>query len=319
MTAQIIVAEGVWGPRFAELAQAWSVGRVDHAPSAHDLAGARALVVRNRTKVTRELLESAPDLQVVARAGAGLDNIDVDAADDLGVVVVAALGANAVSVAEHTVGLALAVARKTVPLDASTRAGDWNREPGHELAGGIWGLLSAGATARATARLARGLDMSVVAYDPYLDPAGAELAGTGITLHPLDDVIATADVLSVHLPATPETTHMLDAARLAKAKPNLIVVNVGRGEAVDESALADALQQGRIAGAALDVRHAEPPGPSVLDGLPNVVLTPHVAGITTQSQARIADLLCSNIEDVLAGGTATAAVTRSATPARTSA
>lgn len=319
MTAQVLVTEDVWGDPFIRMAQTRAVRRIDGPPYLEDLDGVRALVVRNRTRVDRELLEAAPDLQVVARAGVGLDNIDVAAADDLGVVVVGAAGANAVSVAEHSIGLALAVARRTAELDTATRAGGWRRLPGRELAGGVWGMLSAGATARATARLARGLGMTVVAYDPYCDPHDAGLAELGISLLPLDEVFATADVLSIHLPATPETRGMVGERLLGLAKPELIVVNVGRGEVVDEAALTAALADGRIAGAALDVRHDEPPEPGPLEAMPNVVLTPHVAGLTAQSQARIAEILCTGIEAVLAGGAATSAVTRSARAARVSA
>src|SRR5690606_2536721 len=149
------------------------------------VAGSRALVVRNRTKVTRDLLEACPSVQLVARAGVGLDNIDVDAAEQLGVTVVAPFGANAVSVAEHTLGLALAVARHTVPLDRSVRAGEWNRRPGRELAGGRWGLLGFGATGRAVATLVRGLGMRVVAYDPYVT-SDADGSASGVPLRPLD-------------------------------------------------------------------------------------------------------------------------------------
>ncbi len=312
MTAQVVVAEDIWGTPYAKLAENRSVARIDRTATPSDLTGAEALVVRNRTQVSRELLETCPDLRVVARAGVGLDNIDIDAANELGVVVIAALGANAVSVAEHTIGLALAVARRTVELDAATRQGEWSRLPGHELAGGVWGMLSAGATARETARLARGFGMSVVAYDPYCSPDDAALAGTGITLLPLDEVVRTADVLSIHLPSSPETEHMVDADLLAQAKPELILVNVGRGEVIDETALADALSHAHIAGAGLDVRRVEPPAPSPLDALPNVVLTPHVAGITTESQARIAEILCSGIDTVLDGRAASSAVTRHA-------
>lgn len=314
---RIVVAEDLWGEPFAKLAAHHPVRRV-HAPSAADLVDARALVVRNKTQVTRELLEQAPRLQVVARAGVGLDNIDVAAAEKLGVVIVAATGANAVSVAEHTIALALALARRITVLDADTKAGGWDRQPGHELAGGVWGLLSAGATARATAQLARGLGMSVVAYDPYVPDDHRELIDIGVALLPLKDVIQQADVLSVHLPATAETSGIVDSHLLDRAKPNLLLISVGRGETIDEAAVAAALKDGRIAGAALDVRSHEPPVRGELEDLPNVILTPHVAGITIESQARIAEILCSDIAAVLGGGEALAAVGRCRRPVRPS-
>lgn len=312
----VTVAEGIWGPRYAELAQQFCVSRLDRPATRVDLTATDALVVRNRTQVTRQLLESAPRLRIVARAGAGLDNVDVTAADELGVVVVAAAGTNAVSVAEHTIGLALAVARRTTELDRQVRAGEWPRRAGRELAGGVWGLLSVGATGRATGRLAKALGMTPMAYDPYCDPSDARLAEIGITLHPLEEVVATCDVLSVHLPATAATRGMVDAELLANARPGLILVSVGRGDAIDEEAVVAALRSGRLAGAGLDVRGKEPPDRGALESLPNVVLTPHIAGITEQSQARIADLMCEGVTAVLTGQAAPQTATTRTTPKR---
>jgi D-3-phosphoglycerate dehydrogenase/(S)-sulfolactate dehydrogenase len=308
-TNVVAVVEDVWGDAFDQLAKRRHVRRTPDAgaqiSTLHQAAaGASALVVRNKTQVTRELLEAIPSLQVVARAGVGLDNIDLTAADDLGVVVVAALGVNATSVAEHSLGLALAVARNVVALDAAVREGQWRRVAGKELSGGTWGLLSAGATARATARLARGLGMAVMAHDPHLDPSLPELHELGIHLASMDEVVAAADVLSVHLPSTPATRHIVNARLIAQMRSDAILVNVGRGEVIDEQALADALDRGHLHGVGLDVREQEPPGESRLHKMANVVLTPHVAGITHQAQARIGDLLCSDIDSVLRGGEA---------------
>ncbi|HEX6446870.1 MAG TPA: NAD(P)-dependent oxidoreductase, partial [Streptosporangiales bacterium] len=222
------------------------------------------------------------------------------------IVVTAPLGANAVSVAEHTLGLALALARRTVPLDRDTRAGEWRRTPGRELSGRTWGLLGFGATARAVGRLARALSMTVLAHDPYVPET--DVASAGVTPASLDEVVAGADVLSVHLPATAETRGLLGAELLARMKPDAVLVNVGRGDVVDEDALADALVAGRLGGAALDVRAAEPPSPGRLETLDNVVLSPHVAGITTESQDRIADVLAADIRAVLSGAPARSAV-----------
>lgn len=311
--SEVAVVEDVWGDAFDQLSihrsvrrepDAWATGHLLQEVASHTFA----LVVRNKTQVTRELLQSAPSLQVIARAGVGLDNIDVAAADDLGVVVVAALGANASSVAEHSLSLALAVARHVVPLDAEVRSGSWRRQPGRELCGGTWGLLSAGSTARATAKLARGLGMSVIAYDPHVDPTQSEIRDLGIRLLPLDEVVSTADVISVHLPSTPETHHMLDERLIARLRPDAILVNVGRGEVVDEEALADALERGHLYGAGLDVREEEPPTCSRLHKLANVVLTPHVAGVTSQALSRIGEVLCSEIDKVLSGAEASHAV-----------
>lgn len=316
MRSHVAVVEDVWGPAFERLSQGMDVVRLpeawqDPAALARAASDATALVVRNRTQVTRALLDAAPSVRLVARAGVGLDNIDLAAADDRGVVVVAALGANTVSVAEHALGLALAVARGIPRLDAEVRDGQWSRTPGKELAGGTWGLLSAGSTARGTALLARGLGMEVVAHDPYVDPGDEELAALGVRLASREAVVSGADVLSVHLPATPSTRNTVDADLLQRMKPDAILVNVGRGETLDEEALADALEAGHLYGAGLDVRQEEPPpARSRLHALRNVVLTPHVAGITARAQARIGEVLCREIETVLRGERATCAVGR---------
>lgn len=303
--AKVSIAELVWGPAFDTLAQDLSLhvvedGWLDPARLVQEVSGSQGLVVRNRTTVDRALLEACPALQVVARAGVGLDNIDVAAADELGVVVVAPIGANAISVAEHTLGLALTVARHTIPLDRGVRGGEWNRKAGREFSGRTWGLLGFGATARAVARLARGFGMQVVAYDPYVSATDVD----GVTIGSLDDVVATADVLSVHVPATAETKNLVDASLLSRLKPDAILVNVGRGEVLDEDALADALAAGQLLGAGLDVRSAEPPGEHRLHQLDNVVLTPHIAGITAESQDKIVSTLADELRALLTGGEA---------------
>lgn len=319
-TADVVVLEGVWGAPLADLAGRLSVVRDTDAWQEPEqlrkvLSGARALVVRNRTQVTRELLASCPDLTLVARAGVGLDNIDVTAADELGVVVVAPLGANAVSVAEHSLGLALALSRKIAVLDRATRAGGWDRLPGRELAGRTWGVLGAGATGRACARLARALGMEVLAYDPYVPADHPEMVELGLRLVSLEELAAAGDVVSCHLPATPDTRGLLDATFFAAMRPDALLVNVGRGEVVDEDALVAALIAGELGGAGLDVRSSEPPKPGGLEVLDNVVLTPHVAGITAESQHRILEILAADTRSVLTGGTAANAV-GSATTAR---
>jgi D-3-phosphoglycerate dehydrogenase/(S)-sulfolactate dehydrogenase len=309
--ADVVISEDVWGEPLATLLRG---RRVQREPTAWQdrerlralLAGARALVVRNRTSVDAELLAAAPRLAVVGRAGVGLDNIDVAAADERGVVVVAPRGANAVSVAEHTVALALALLRELPRHDAAVRAGTWDRRPGRELAGRDWGLLGAGAGGQAVARLATALRMRVRGYDPYVDPAA--VAAAGIELAGLAEVLGSVDVLSVHLPLTPQTRNLLDARALARLRPGTILVSVGRGEVLDEAALAEALRTGQVGGAGLDVRAAEPPPPGPLDGAPNVIFTPHVAGLTAESQQRIMTVLGQDITAVLDGGAASHAV-----------
>jgi D-3-phosphoglycerate dehydrogenase / 2-oxoglutarate reductase len=312
-TADVAVTEDVWGPALEELAKRRPVIRCPAAWQDRDqllavAARVRALVVRNRTVVDGPLLARCPRLHIVARAGVGLDNIDVTAADRAGIVVTAPLGANAVSVAEHTIGLALALCRGTVPLDADCRTGNWPRTPGQELQGGTWGLLGAGPTARACGRLAAALGMRVIAYDPYIDPAQADLVAAGIELATLADVATGSDVISCHLPATTETRSLVDRALIARMRLGALFINVGRGEAVDEDALADALESGALGGAALDVRAQEPPVRGRIEKLGNVILTPHIAGITAQSQQRITRILADDIEAVLGGGRAASAV-----------
>jgi phosphoglycerate dehydrogenase-like enzyme len=253
--------------------------------------------------VDAAVLAAASELQVVGRAGVGLDNIDMAAADARGVVVVSPVGANALSVAEHAVGLAIALARGIVRSDRGIRRGEWSRDPGFELAGRTWGVLGAGATGRAVARLARLLGMEAIGYDPYAVAGDLRLAS-------LDEVVTSSDVLSIHLPATATTQGMVDARLLESMRPGSLLVNVGRGEVVDEEALVAALHKGIPAGAALDVRASEPPEPGELERMDNVILTPHIAGITVESQARIGDVLVRDIRAVLSGGVAESAVRR---------
>jgi D-3-phosphoglycerate dehydrogenase len=309
----IVISEDVWSDGFAELAKHHTTVHEPDLWSRREdlkkqLADAEALVVRNRTQVNEELFAVAPKLKVVGRAGVGLDNIDIDAANRHGVVVSAALGINAVAVGELTLGLALALLRKVTELDGSTRSGEWNRKAGVEISGKTWGMLGFGATARALARLLKGFGVNIIAYDPFskLDPDFAKETNTSLTS--LEDVIANSDVISLHMPATPETMKVINASRLAAMKPHVIIVNVGRGELIDEVALEEALQKNQIAGAALDVRESEPPKDSRFSDLSNVILTPHIAGITKESQAKINDVLVSEVRSALTGGNPSYAV-----------
>ena len=309
----MVVVEDVWGEQFEALSLEFSVRSdptlwADRARLLDLVATSRALVVRNRTRVDAELFEAAPRLQLVGRAGVGLDNIDVAAADERGIVVVSPKGANARSVAEHALGAALALMRGLLTHDRVVREGRWDRHPGRELDGRIWGILGAGATGLAVAKLARCLGMSVIAYDPYVDSSSRGLIDAGVQLRELDEVCAAADVLSVHLPATPATTGLIGARVLALMRPETVLINVGRGEVVDEEALADALEHRRIFRAALDVRATEPPLRGRLERLDSVLLTPHIAGITEESQSRIMQAIADDVRAVLRGGEAVHAV-----------
>jgi D-3-phosphoglycerate dehydrogenase/(S)-sulfolactate dehydrogenase len=261
-----------------------------------------ALVVRNRTKVTADVIAAAPKLKVIARAGVGLDNIDIKAADAAGVVVVAGLGANAVSVGELTLGLALALLRNVPGHDVATRDGGWVRTPGRELSGLTWGLLGCGATGVATAKLIQGFNCSVLGYDPYAKNV------PGVELTTFEDVLKRSDVVSIHMPSTAETNGSINSSTLSLMKPDAIIVNVGRGEVINEADLIAALKAKTIAGAALDVRAQEPPTKGEMESIPNLILTPHVAGITKESQLRINQILTANIDLVLNSKPATHAV-----------
>jgi len=309
----ILISEDVWGPAFAELATKHPVkqdpdlwNKVDDLKK--ELATATALVVRNRTQVTAELLDAAPLLKVIARAGVGLDNIDIKAADARGIVVVAGLGANATSVGELTVGLALSLMRNIPTSAAETRSGLWNRTPGLELTGRIWGLLGCGATAIATARLLQGFNISFIAYDPFVKQDDPRIQGLNITLGSIDDLVKAAGIISIHMPSTPDTNGLVNSALIAQMVDGVFIINVGRGEVINEADLVIALKSGKVAGAGLDVRATEPPTTGELETLSNVLLTPHIAGITKESQAKINSILTSNIELALSSTPATHAV-----------
>jgi len=303
----ILISEDVWGTPFQRLEGSFPIVRNDdlwNDPEAlkKEIASATALVVRNRTKVTAEIIAAAPKLKVIARAGVGLDNIDIKAADAAGVVVVAGLGANAVSVGELTLGLALALLRNIPTHDEATRAGGWIRTPGRELSGLTWGLLGCGATGLATAKLLQGFGCTILGFDPYAKNL------SGVELTTFEDVLKRSDVVSIHMPSTPETNGVINAQTLALMKPEAIIVNVGRGEVINEVDLMTALKAKKIAGAALDVRAQEPPVVGDMENISNLILTPHVAGITSQSQLRINEILSSNIALVLQSKPATHAV-----------
>jgi len=309
----ILISEDVWGPAFAELATKHPVKqdpdlwkKVEDLKN--ELATATALVVRNRTQVTAELLDAAPLLKVIARAGVGLDNIDIKAANARGIVVVAGLGANATSVGELTVGLALSLLRNIPASAAETRSGSWNRTPGLELTGRTWGLLGCGATAIATARLLQGFNISFIAYDPFVKQDDPRIQGLNITLGSIDDVVKSAGIISIHMPSTPDTNELVNSALIAQMVDGVFIINVGRGEVINEADLVAALKSGKVAGAGLDVRATEPPTTGELETLSNVLLTPHIAGITKESQAKINSILTSNIELALASTPATHAV-----------
>lgn len=310
----IAVVEDVWGAEFEALQPRFAITRApeawrDASVLADLVREARGLVVRNRTTVSRGLLQRAERLEVIARAGVGLDNIDVTAADDLGIVVVAAMGANARSVGEHTIALGLALARDIVGNDRRVRAGKWERRLGLELMGRTWGIIGLGATGRVVAELASAMGMQVLGCDPYLSPGSLTEPALRHVATPAE-VAAAADIISLHVPLTDQTRRLVDAAFLSRLRPGSLLINVARGGVVDEEALADALDAGRLAGAALDVRAEEPPRPGRLEANERVILTPHVAGLTVEAQRSVARVLAGDVARILSGTPAVCAVGR---------
>jgi (S)-sulfolactate dehydrogenase len=272
------------------------------------MADARALIVRNRTKVTRDILEAAPKLECVGRLGVGLDNIDLDACKSRCITVYPATGANEVTLAEYVMGAILVLMRKGVySANADVLAGKWPRNElmGHDLAGKQLGLIGYGNNARKTAFRALAFDMNVVAYDPNVpasDAAWTHKIGV-VTKADLDPLIATSDVISLHLPVTPKTKNLIDAGALARMKKGAILINPARGGIVDEAALVDALKSGHLGGAMLDVFANEPLSEDTAAGfkdVPNLLLSPHVAGVTVESDDRTNRITAENVRRHLA-------------------
>jgi D-3-phosphoglycerate dehydrogenase len=262
---------------------------------------ADALVVRSETEVTPEVLRAAPDLKVVARAGVGVDNIDLDAATRAGVLVLNAPGANAISAAEHTIALMLAVTRQIVSADTSTRAGRWERKKMRpiDLAGRTVGIVGLGRVGSEVARRLRAFDMRVLAYDPYITPQ--RFTDLGAAPVDLETLLQTSDVVTFHVPETPETINLLDRARLALLKPGAIVINAARGGVVDQVALAEGLAEGRVAGAGVDVYPHEPCTESPLFAQPSAVLTPHIGGSSAEALAAVGEVISTTTLAALRG------------------
>ncbi len=260
-----------------------------------------ALIVRSQTRVCREVLRRAERLRLIARAGSGVDNIDVAEAERRGILVVNTPGANAIAVAEHTLGLMLALARHIPQADASVRAGEWRRGEfeGVELYGKVLGIIGLGCVGMEVARRALALGMTVIATDPFVAPQRA--SALGVPLLPLEALLARADFISIHVPATPSTHRLVGREALALVKPGCRIVNCARGEVLDEEALADALAEGKVAGAALDVFAREPPTNRRLLADRRVILTPHIGGSTAEARARVGMEVAREVLRVLAG------------------
>ena len=267
-----------------------------------EIGPCQALLVRSRTKVTPDLLARAPALRVIGRAGTGVDNIDIEAATRSGVVVMNVPGGNAVAAAEHTIALMTALARSVPQAAASLRAGRWDRKlyQGTELTGKTLGVVGLGRIGREVAYRARGMRMRVLAYDPLTTAEVAE--DLGIELRPLDELVKEIDFLSLHVPLSDATRHLVDAGLLASAKPGLRILNVARGGIVDEAALLESIEAGHVAGAALDVFESEPPEGSALVAHPAVISTPHLGASTAEAQAGVAHAVASQVGRYLTEG-----------------
>jgi D-3-phosphoglycerate dehydrogenase len=313
----ILFSENIQGEAVQALSQRFQVTVLpnlwkDPAELLRCIPDFRALIVRNQTQVNRALLEAASRLEVVGRAGVGLDNVDVKAATDRGILITSTPDQNAISVAELAIGLMLALARKISSADEDTKKGNWNRQRfyGTELHGKTFGIIGAGKIGYLTARRAQAFGMKILAYDPYLSRDNVYLSELDAELVSLENLLARSDVVSCHMPSTPETAGLLNAQMFGRMKKSAFFINTSRGEVVAEADLAEALTAGILAGAALDVRAKEPPAPGALESAPNILLTPHIAAFTDEAQTRVTRAICEDVARVLDGLPAQNAVNR---------
>jgi D-3-phosphoglycerate dehydrogenase len=279
-----------------------------------DLADADALIVRSATRVTARLIAAGPRLRVIARAGTGVDNVDVPAATDRGIVVMNAPGANSISVAELAIALMLSLSRSIPAADASMKRGTWDKKTltGAELRGKTLGIAGLGRIGQEVAARARAFGMQLAAHDPFISEQIAE--SLGIELLTLDDLCRRSDYITLHMPATPDTRRLFGTERLALCKRGVRIVNTARGELIDEAALADAIESGHVGGAAIDVFENEPPRDWRLAKLPQVVATPHIAASTAEAQEQVGIETAIAVRDFLQDGAIRSAVNFAAGP-----
>jgi D-3-phosphoglycerate dehydrogenase len=275
-----------------------------------EVADAQGLIVRSATKVSREVIAAAQGLKVIGRAGAGVDNIDVTAASERGIVVMNTPGGNANAVAELTLGMMFALTRSIPRADASMKAGRWDKKQleGGELAGKTLGLVGVGRVGARVARKAACLEMKVLAYDPFV--ADENIRRLGAEPAELDRLLAESDFLSVHAPKSPETAGMLDREAFARIKTGAFLINCARGGIVVERDLLEALESGRLAGAAFDVYEQEPPQERGLVEHPRVIATPHIGASTREAQIVVAEMIAAQVGRFLTTGETVNAVNR---------
>ncbi len=262
------------------------------------------LIVRNQTQVTESLLVKAKDLQVIGRAGAGYDNVNIDAASQAGVVVCYSPEENAVSVAEHVFALLLSLARKVPGADQSVKAGKWERKKYHgtEVFGKTLGILGLGKIGFRVALRAKAFGMRILGYDAYLSSTHLHVTESGVSMVSLEKLLEASDFLTIHLPLNRETRGLLNSDLLQRMKPTALLINTSRGEILVERDLVQALRDRTIAGAALDVLEKEPPlFENSLFGLDNVILTPHTAGLTHEAQEKVVQAIAEDVDRVLSG------------------
>jgi D-3-phosphoglycerate dehydrogenase len=293
----------------------WNIIVSNPKEYAKHLAEAEALVVRSAVQVNGDVLKQAPKLRVIGRAGVGVDNVDLPAATAAGVLVMNTPGGNAVSVAEHTIALMLSMARAIPQASASTKSGKWEKKKflGNELRGKTLGIVGLGSIGREVVKRARAFEMRCVAHDPYVTPGIAK--DLGVDLASLDNLYAQADYITVHVSLTPETDKLLNAAAFAKMKQGVRIVNCARGELVDDQALIEAIQSGKVAGASLDVFTKEPTDASYpLFALEQVLATPHIGGATEEAQEIVGVRIAEQMVEYLQNGVAINAVNMPSLP-----
>ncbi|MBW1990600.1 MAG: phosphoglycerate dehydrogenase [Deltaproteobacteria bacterium] len=269
-----------------------------------EIKDADALIIRSGTKVTQEVMDAAPRLKVVGRAGTGLDNVDVPYASKRGIVVMNTPGGNTITTAEHAISLMLALARNIPQAVLSMREGKWekNRFQGTEIFNKTLGIIGLGRIGSVVAERALGLKMRVLAYDPFITKESA--AAKGVELVSLDELLARSDFITLHIPRTKDTLKLLNREAFHKMKPGVRIINCARGGLIDEEALLEALREGKVAGAALDVYETEPPqGDFPLRNLPNVICTPHLGASTEEAQAYVSVAICEQVLEYLLFGT----------------
>lgn len=293
---RVLVSDKIAPEGLSPLLQSDQITVVEkNVAEATDLDSYDALLVRSATKVTEEAMEKMPKLKIIGRAGVGVDNIDIPAATKRGITVVNAPAGNTIATAELTFGLMLALVRKICAANASIRKGEWNRAAfqGTELAGKTLGVIGFGRIGSEVAKRAKAFDMNVLAYSPTLTQERAEKVGAKASN--LNDILSSADIITLHLPATPETNGMVNAELLKKMKPGVLLINTARGTLINQAALKQALETGHVAGAAVDVYPQEPPENYELMQMDQVVATPHIAASTKEAQLKVAFVVAEEV------------------------